>query len=70
MRGREKEVQEALQKATEVRRSKTDVSVYLYYKGEEGYFICAVVKHLNGEGFLITAYLAEAIKEGEVVWKR
>ena len=34
MRGREKEVQEALQKATEVRRSKTDVSVYLYYKGE------------------------------------
>ena len=70
MRGREKEVREVLQQATEVRRSKTDSSVCLYYKGKEDYFICAVVKHLNNEGFLITAYHTEVIKEGEVVWRR
>jgi len=69
MRGREKEVQEVLREATEVRRSKMDPSVYLYYKGKEDYFICAVVKHINSEGFLITTYLTEAIKEGKVVWK-
>ena len=70
MRGREKEVQEALQGATEVRRSKSDTSVYLYYKRERGYFICVVAKHLNNEGFLITAYFTEVIKEGKAIWKK
>jgi hypothetical protein len=70
MRGREKEVQEALQRAIEVRRSKSDLNVYLYYNKRDDYLICVVVKHLNGEGFLITAYLTEAIKEGDVIWKR
>ena len=28
----------------------------------------AVAKRLNGEGFLITAYPTDAIKEGEQIW--
>ena len=40
-----------------------------YRKKDDG-FICAVVRHLNDEGFLMTAYFTEAIKEGELVWKR
>jgi len=70
MRGREKEVQEALQDGTEVRRSRIDSSVYLYYKPMEGYFVCAVARHLNEQGFLITAYFTKTMKIGEVVWKK
>ncbi len=70
MRGKEKEVQEALQNAVEVRRSKIDPSVYLYYKKEREHYICAVVKHLNDEGFLVTAYFTRALKVGEVIWKK
>lgn len=70
IRGREKDVQEALEKATEVRRSRIDTSVYLYYKKERGHYVCAVVKHINDEGFLVTAYFTKAIKIGEVIWKK
>jgi len=69
MRGREKEVQEALEKADEVRRSRIDSSVHLYYRRKGHYYICAVAKHLNDEGFLITAYFTETMKIGEVIWK-
>ena len=47
-----------------------DSSVYLYYKPIEKHFICAVVMHLNDEGFLVTAYFTEAVKVGEVIWKK
>jgi hypothetical protein len=30
--------------------------------------MCAVAKRLNGEGFLITAYVTDTIKEGEHLW--
>jgi hypothetical protein len=70
MRGRKNEVQEVLKKPDEVRRSRINSSVYLYYKKEREYYICAVVKHLNDEGFLVTAYLTKAIKIGEVIWKK
>ena len=70
MRGKEREVQEALQNAIAVRRSKVDSGVYLYYKPMEGYYICAVTRHLNEEGFLITAYFTKSMKVGGVIWKR
>jgi len=47
-----------------------DSSVYLYYKPIKGHFICAVTRHLNEEGFLITAYFTKAMKIGEVIWKK
>lgn len=70
MLGREKAVQEALEKPDEVRRSRINSSVYLYYKKKRAHYTCAVVKHLNDEGFLITAYFTEAVKIGEVIWRK
>jgi len=35
-----------------------------------GRWICAVAKRLNEEGFLITTYLTDAMKEGEQIWSR
>ena len=70
MKGREDDVKETLINAEEVRRSKSDPSVYLYYRKENDRYICVVVKHLNDDGFIITTYLSDNIKEGEEVWKR
>ncbi len=70
MRGREEDVKLTLQDADEVRVSKVDSSVYLYYKKEGKRYVCVVVRRLDGAGFIISAYPTDAIKEGEVKWKR
>ena len=71
MAGRENDVKEALQNPSEIRQSKSDPDVYLFYKPERiGRWVCAVSKRLNGEGFLITTYPTDAIKEGDVIWPK
>ncbi len=67
----EEDVQETLGSPEEVRRSKSDPNVYLFYKSKHiGHWICAVAKQLDGEGFLITAYLTDTMKEGERIWPK
>ena len=68
--GKEAEVKECLRNPVEVRKSSEDSEVLLHYKKEGSYFLCVVVRHLNGEGFIITAYITDKIKEGEIVWKK
>ena len=71
MRGREADVQATLTDPDEVRLSKSDAQVYLFYRADgEKRWVCAVSKRLNGEGFLITAYRTGAIKEGMVIWHK
>ena len=71
MAGRETKVQEVLQNPDEIRVSKRNPSVYLFYKSEKtGKWVCTVTKRLNGEGFLITAYPTDAIKEGRKIWPK
>ena len=68
---REEDVVDILQAADEVRRSRKDINVFLFYRLERpGRWICVVAKRLNGEGFLLTAYPADSIKEGELIWKK
>lgn len=69
MRSREVEVQQALQMPEQIRRSRHDGDVYLFYLVERvGRWICAVARRLNGDGFLVTAYVTDAIKEGDLIW--
>ncbi len=69
MAGRAEAVQRALTHPDEVRRSRSDEAVYLFYRKErEHRWMCAVAKRLNGEGFLITTYPTDAIKEGTTIW--
>lgn len=69
MKGMEEDVKETLSNPDEIRKSKNDPNVYLFYKYErENRWICAVVKRLNGEGFLITTFPTDSIKEGERLW--
>ena len=71
MQDRENDVVEALEDPSEVRRSLSDPNAFLFYRVERpGRWLCVVAKRLNGEGYIITAYPADAIKEGETVWRR
>ncbi len=71
MVGRELEVKAALVDPDEIRMSKRDPDVYLFYKSERiGRWVCAVSRRLDGDGFLITAYPTDAVKEGERIWPR
>lgn len=71
MLGREADVQATLMLPDEVRLSKSDPKVYLFYRADgETRWVCAVSKRLNGEGFLVTAYKTGSIKEGIVIWHK
>ncbi len=69
MAGCEAVVRDVLASPEEIRASRGDNTVYLFYGQKAGRrWICAVAKRLNGEGFLITAYPTDAVKEGVRVW--
>ena len=71
MAGQESIVKDTLRAPAEIRLSRSDVSVYLFYRQERAdRWICAVAKRINGEGFLITTYPTETIKEGVQVWPK
>ena len=71
MAGREQVVQATLQNPDEIRVSRSDPNVYLFYKAEKAKrWVCAVTKQLDDKGFLITTYPTDAIKEGTKIWPR
>lgn len=71
MAGFENNVIEALANPEQIRTSRSDPSVFLFYKKQRpGRWTCAVTRRLNDEGFLITAYPTDAIKEGEHIWPK
>lgn len=71
MAGREEEVKATLTTPDEVRISKSDATVYLFYRtAGQKRWVCAVAKRMNGDGFLVTAYRTSAIKEGMQIWPK
>ena len=63
-------VKQTLLQPTEVRQSRHDAAVVLFYTRTNGYWLVAVARRLNSEGFLVTAYRTDAIKEGKRLWPR
>ena len=71
MAGRELSVRDALERPDEVRESRIDPQVLLFYKAEATKrWTCAVAKRLAETGFLITVYPTDAIKEGVRIWPK
>ena len=71
MAGRELSVKQALERPDEVRQSRIDPQVLLFYKAEATKrWTCAIAKRLADNGFLITAYPTDAIKEGARIWPK
>jgi hypothetical protein len=68
--GQEDVIKSTLETPDQIRQSKSDPRVYLFYKmiGMKRWS-CVVVKYQDNEtSFLITAYPTDAIKEGEMLW--
>ena len=70
LRGHEVEVAQVLSDPDEVRRSRKDSTVLLFYRGRSPRWLCAVARRQDGAGYLITAYPTDAIKVGERIWTR
>ncbi|MCS7135166.1 MAG: DUF4258 domain-containing protein [Nitrososphaerota archaeon] len=67
MKDKEDIVKSTLEFPDEIRQIKIDKNVFLYYKKFDRLY-CVVVKHLEKEGFLITAYPTDKVKEGDLIW--
>ena len=71
MSGRELSVKAALEHPDEIRQSRSDPRVFLFYKAEQSKrWVCSVARQDGGDGFLITAYPTDVIKEGVKVWPK
>lgn len=54
-------------------QSRSDGQARLYYRSYTGTpvgekLLCVVVKVLRGDAFVLTAYLTDKLKRGEVIW--
>jgi hypothetical protein len=71
MAGREDVVKATLESPEQIRQSGSDSEVLLFYRAERSSrWVCAVAKRTADQGFLITAYPTDAIKEGIQVWPK
>jgi hypothetical protein len=71
----EDELERVLQTPSEVRRSRSDEDVKLFYQFYArtrvgGKWLCVVVKYQPDDAFIITAYLTDTVKTGEVLWPK
>jgi hypothetical protein len=71
----EDELERVLQTPSEVRRSRSDEDVKLFYQFYArtrvgGKWLCVVVKYQPDDAFIITAYLTDTVKAGEVLWPK
>jgi hypothetical protein len=71
MSGREAIVKLALESPDEIRQSRSDAEVLLFYKAEgTRRWVCAVARQARDHAFLVTTYPTDAIKEGMRVWPK
>jgi hypothetical protein len=71
----EGEIERVVQAPSEVRASRLDESVKLFYQFYVrtrfgGKWLCVVVKYLPDDAFVITAYLTDTVKAGETLWPK
>ncbi|MFZ1804661.1 MAG: hypothetical protein WAU05_12110 [Nitrospira sp.] len=69
------EIERVLQSPTEVRISRSDESVRLFYEFYAktmvgGKWLCVVVRYAAEDAFVVTAYLTDQLKVGEVIWPK
>lgn len=70
VKGKELEVKQTLGESDEIRVSRRDKAVLLFYKIFDKRYLCVVVRFFKKRGFIVTAYWTKKIKEGELKWKR
>jgi len=73
MAGMEQAIGRVLESPAEVRVSRADDTVQLFYEFYAetrvgGNWLCVVVKYQQDDGFMVTAYLTDRLKPGERIW--
>jgi hypothetical protein len=73
MAGMATEVERVLREPQLVRRSRSDTEVRLFYEFYAqtivgGKWLCVVVKYMENDAFVVTAYLTDKPKAGEDLW--
>ena len=73
MRELASEVERVLRQPQLVRRSRADEAVRLFYEFYAqtivgGKWLCVVVKYMENDAFVVTAYLTDKPKAGEDLW--
>ncbi|MSU62581.1 MAG: hypothetical protein EXS31_09315 [Pedosphaera sp.] len=68
--GRLELIKSTLALPDEIRRSSRDGEILLFYRATDKRWVVAVARRLNGDGFLVTAYQTDTIKEGETIWPK
>ena len=73
MRPLEEAIPNTLRWPDRVVRSSSDPEAHLYYRYYEATavgskYVCVVVKALDIDAFVVTAYLTDAVKPGEILW--
>jgi hypothetical protein len=75
MCGMSAEIERVLTDPQSVRRSRSDDAVRLFYEFYAqtlvgGKWLCVVVKYLDDDAFVVTAYLTDKPKTGEILWPK
>jgi hypothetical protein len=75
MKGQENRLAETLVTPDTVIQSLSDDSVRLFHRfykrlsiGDK--YLCVVVKYVESNNFIITAYFTDNVKKGEILWKK
>ena len=73
--GMEEEISRVLRAPAEVRVSRSDETVQLFYEYYArtrvgGKWLCVVVKYPPDDAFVVTAYLTDQLKPGEILWPK
>lgn len=68
-------IEETLTNPERVVQSMSDHEAHLYYRFYIGTrvgdkYLCVVVKVREADAFILTAYLTDTIKKGDIVWPR
>lgn len=75
MSGMGAEIERVLTESQTVRRSRSDDTVRLFYEFYAqtivgGKWLCVVVKYLEDDAFVVTAYLTDKPKTGDSLWPK
>ncbi|MFN4217763.1 MAG: hypothetical protein ACK4HB_00520 [Candidatus Bipolaricaulia bacterium] len=63
-------IMQTLKEPEEIRASAYDPDVHLYYRACGNRWAVVVVKHDPTGSFVLTAYIADRIKQGGLLWRK
>lgn len=75
MKGQVGRIGETLANPDKIVRSRTAPLVELFYRFYQSTpvtkkYLCVVVKSLESDHFIITAYFTDSVKQGELLWEK